>query len=48
MELSFMKLKSKIKLEEKLTCGFENDIRNLEDFNQSTQKSQNWDIDGIL
>ena len=43
-----MKLKSKIKLEEKLTYGFENDIRNLEDFNQSTQKSQNWDIDGIL
>ena len=34
--------------EEKLTCGLENDIRNLANFNQNTLKCQNWDFDGIL
>ena len=34
--------------EEKLTCGLENDMRNLTNFYQSIQKSQNWDFDGIL
>ena len=36
------------KFEEKRTCGLENNWRNLVDFYQSTQKSQNWDFDGIL
>ena len=31
-----MKLKSDAKLEEKLSCGFENDMRNMENFHQST------------
>ena len=42
-----MTLKSYTKFEEKLTCGLEND-KNLVNFHQSTQKSQNWDFDGIL
>ena len=45
--LSFLTLKSDAKFEEKLTCGLEND-RNLPNFHYSTQKSQNWDFDGIL
>ena len=47
-ELSFMKLKSGAKSEEKLTCGLKNDMKNLENFYQSTWKYQNWDFDGIL
>ena len=43
-----MTLKSDVKFEEKLTCGLENDMRNLANFHQSTWKSQNWDFDGIL
>ena len=43
-----MTLKCHAKFEEKLTCGLENDMRNLVNFHQSTQKSQNWDFDGIL
>ena len=43
-----MKLKSDAKFEEKLTCGSEDDMRNLANFYQSTRKSQNWDFDGIL
>ena len=43
-----MKLKSDAKFEEKLTCGFENDMKNLTNFYQSTEKSQNWDFDAIL
>ena len=43
-----MALECDADLEEKLTCGLENDMRNLENFHQSTQKSQNWDRDGIL
>ena len=39
-----MTLKSDVKFGEKLTCGLENDMRNLEDFHQSTQNSQNWDF----
>ena len=42
-----MTLKSGAKFEEKLTCGFENDIRNLAKVHQSTQKSQNWDFNEI-
>ena len=37
-----MTLKSNRKFEEKMTCGFENDIKNLANFYQSTLKSQNW------
>ena len=35
-----MTLKSDVKSEEKLTCGLENDIRNLANFHLSTRKSQ--------
>ena len=42
-----MTLKSDAKFEEKLTCCFENNKRNLVDFHQSTRKSQNRDFDGI-
>ena len=45
---SFMTLKSDAKFEDKLTCGLENDFRNLANFHQSTQKYQNWDFGGIL
>ena len=43
-----MTLKGDAKFEEKLTCGLENDMRNMANFHQSTSKSQNWDFDGIL
>ena len=35
-----MTLESDAKFEEKLTCGLENDMRNLANFHQSIQKSQ--------
>ena len=43
-----MTLKSDAKFEEKLTCGLENDMRNLANFQQSTRKSQNWDFYWVL
>ena len=43
-----MTLKSDAKFQEKLTCGLENDMRNMTKFHQSTGKSQNWDFDGIF
>ena len=43
-----MTLEGEAKFEEKLTCGLENNMRNLADFYQSTRKSQNWHFDGIL
>ena len=43
-----MSLKSNAKFERNLTCGLENDTRNLANFYQSTRKSQNWDFDRIL
>ena len=43
-----MTLKSDAKFEEKLTCGLENDMRNLENFHQSTENCQNWDFHGTL
>ena len=43
-----MTLESDAKIQEKLTCGLENDMRNSANFYQSTRKSQNWDINGIL
>ena len=33
-ELSFMTLKADAKFEEKLTCGLENDMRNMVNFHQ--------------
>ena len=47
-ELSLMTLKSDAKIEEKLTCDLKNDLRNLANFHQSTQKCENWDFDGVL
>ena len=47
-EISFMKLETDLKFEEKLTCGLENDKKNVVNFHQSTQKSKNWDFYGIL
>ena len=43
-----MTLRSDAKFEEKLTYVLENDRRNSAVFHQSTQKSQNWDFDGIF
>ena len=43
-----MTLKSDAKFEEKLSCGFGNDMRNLANFHQSTRKCQNWNLDMIL
>ena len=43
-----MTLERDAKIEEKLTSGLENDIRNLANFQQGTRNSQNWDFDGIL
>ena len=43
-----MTLKGDGKFEEKLTCGLENDMRNKENFDQSTWKTQNWDFVEIL
>ena len=47
-ELSFMTLKGDAKFEETLTCGLENDMRNIANFHQSNFKSQNRATDGIL
>ena len=43
-----MTLKSDAIFEEKLTCGLENDMKNLANFQQSTGKCQNWDFHGTL
>ena len=43
-----MILESDAKFEEKVTCGLENDMKNLANFHQSTQKSQNWDFYWVL
>ena len=37
-----MTMKSGAKFKEKLTCGFKYDIRNLEKFNPTTQKPENF------
>ena len=37
-----MMLESDGKFEEKVNCGLENDMKNLANFHQSTQKPQNW------
>ena len=36
------------KFEEKLTCGLENDMKNVADFHHSTRNCQNWDFHWIL
>ena len=43
-----MTLKGDAKFEEKLTCGLENDMKNIANFHQSNLKPQNWDNDEIL
>ena len=43
-----MTLKKDAKFEKKLTCGLENDMRNMANVHQSTRKSKNWDFGGIL
>ena len=43
-----MALKIDKKFEGKLTCASKNEIKNLANFHQSTWKSQNWDVYGIL
>ena len=48
VQLSFMTLKGDAKFEKKVTCGLENDMRNMTNFHQSTLTSQNWDFDGTL
>ena len=40
--------KSGAKFKEKLTCGLENDLRNLANFHQNTWKCQNWYFHGIV
>ena len=41
-----MALKSDATFKEKLTCGFKYDMRNLENFHQATQKSENFTLIG--
>ena len=43
-----MTLECDAKFEEKLTYGLENEMRNLVNFYQRTQNSQNWDFHWIL
>ena len=43
-ESYFMTLEKDAKFEEKLTFSLENDMRNLENFHQSTEKTQKWDF----
>ena len=43
-----MRLERDPKFEEKLTCGLENDMRNLANFHQGTRNSQSWDFHWIL
>ena len=42
-----MALKSGTKFEKNLSCGLENDMKNLPNSYRSTWKSQNWEFDGI-
>ena len=43
-----MTLESEAKLEEKLTCGLENGMRNSAHFHQCTKTPQNWDFYWVL
>ena len=46
--LCLMTLKSDVKFEEKLTLGSKNDMRNLVNFNASSDKSENLHFDVVL
>ena len=43
-----MTMKSDAKVEEKLTIGSKNDMRNLVNFNANIDKSENLHFDGLL
>ena len=43
-ELCIMRMKNSVKSEEELTCQFKIDMKNLMNFNPSTQKSQNLEL----
>ena len=43
-----MTMESDTKFEGKLTCGLDNDMRNLVHFHQNTWKFQSWNFDGIF
>ena len=43
-----MKNPKRNRLEEKLASGLGNNMRNLANFHQSTQNSQNWDFHWVL
>ena len=43
-----MTMKNDLKFEEELTCQFKLDMRNLKNFDSSTQKSQNLHLNGLL
>ena len=43
-----MTLKSDAKVKEKLTCSFRHDIRNLVNFNPTTQKLENFTFIGVV
>ena len=47
-ELCLKKLRSDVKFEEKLTLGSRNDMRNLVNFNASSDKSGNLPFDVLL
>ena len=43
-ELCVMRMKNGAKFEQDLTCEFKIDMRNLTNFDQSTQKSQKFEL----
>ena len=44
VELCVMRMKNDAEFEEDLTCQFKTDIRNLTNFDPSTQKSQKFEL----
>ena len=46
--VSFMTLESDAKFEEKLTLGFKNNMRNLDNFNASRPKPENFHFERLL
>ena len=48
VELCVMLLKSDAKFEEKMNCGFKNDIKNLVNFHPSTQNSEDLHFDRLI
>ena len=46
-ELCFMTMKNDAKIEEKLSCQFKNDLRNLTNFDLSTQNLKNLQFTGL-